>query len=290
MIKEADNLENYPQIKEFLDKKEILDITPLKSRWRRENVILKVDCKSGRYVFKMIKGNDKVDEIERVKILKSEYPFIFTSIHAYEENAYLMDFIEGKSFFELNSAEKTEKINLAGRILTGSWNGQYFPKKDIRDRIKASFERYREKGSRFFSKNELVTLDFSIFSGVSSQPSHNDLNAANLLYNEGIKLIDPSNEGYEDISRDIGRYLASCFFNNYDYFGNDKKASLSIAYSFLCNFSSELLDRAKYYAGESFLSFLNFDTISVSKETLKKLAINTLTKDKAIIKCLEDSL
>ena len=69
MIKEADNLENYPQIKEFLDKKEILDITPLKSRWRRENVILKVDCKSGRYVFKMIKGNDKVDEIERVNYL-----------------------------------------------------------------------------------------------------------------------------------------------------------------------------------------------------------------------------
>ena len=117
MIKEADKFESYPKIKEFLSKKGILGITPLKSRWRKENVILRVDCKSGRYVFKRISGNDKVDEIERVKILKSEYPFIFTAVHVYEENAYLMDFIEGKSFFELNSAEKIEKINIPTRSI-----------------------------------------------------------------------------------------------------------------------------------------------------------------------------
>ena len=121
-------------------------------------------------------------------------------------------------------------------------------------------------------------------------PSHNDLNAANLLYCNGIKLIDPSDEGFNDISRDIGRYCASCFFNNYDYFGGDKKHSLEIAEAFLCNFDEDILNRAKYFIGESFLSFLNFDTVSVPKTTLKRLALDVLLKKGKITKILEESL
>ncbi|MBW2995530.1 hypothetical protein KY312_04195, partial [Candidatus Woesearchaeota archaeon] len=165
------------------------------------------------------------------------------------------------------------------------------PKKDITENIKTSFNKYRKKAYRFFDKDELTSINFEIFRAVPNIPSHNDLNAANLLYcDKSVKIIDPKDQDYNDIAKDIGRYCASAFFNNYDRFGNNKKHSLDIAYAFLSNFNDELIERTKYYIGESFMSFLNFQTITVGKKVLKKLATNTLSKKQTIMKSLEESL
>ena len=242
-------------------------------------------------MFKKINSKDKEEEINRVKLMSKEYPDLFPQIYFLEKDAYLMDYIEGKTFFDLNKNEKIRKVESASENLHESWNGKYGRPKDIRQKILSSFNKYRKKGERFFSENELTEIDLKHFSEVQEIVSHNDLNAANLIYTEkGIKLIDPSEEGFEDIARDVGRYCASTFFNQYDYFGNEKKFCLEIAEAFLEGFDSQILARAKYYIGESFMSFMNFDTISTGKNILKRLCVNTLTKDKPIINCLEESL
>jgi thiamine kinase-like enzyme len=163
---------------------------------------------------------------------------------------------------------------------------------DIRQQVRSLFERYRAKRKEFFDDGELKPeqVDFEVFGEVPDQPSHNDLNAANILYNGGIVLIDPSEEGYNDVARDVGRYCASCFFNNYDYFGNDVDHSLELARVFLANFDEQTLRRARFYIGESFLSFLKFDTMTVGKEVLKRLAINLLTRRGGIEDLLQQGL
>lgn len=287
---ESDLFESYPQIYQFLASRGMRALSHLESKWRKENLILRVECKQGTYVLKVISSQDKLDEIERVRLMRQYYPGLTPQVHVYERNAYLMDYVEGKSFFDLPAEERESRIHLAGKLLAQSWNGQHFPPQDLRELVKKGFEKYRKKSARFFSPEELVTLNFSDFSSVPSQPSHNDLNAANLIYDSGIKLIDPSDEGYNDVARDIGRYLASCVFNNYDYFGQNKKQSLDLTYAFTSSFSPSVLARARFYTGESFLSFMNFPTRSTSPEVLKRLAINTLTKYQPITKSLEESL
>jgi thiamine kinase-like enzyme len=290
MLKKEEVAKQYPQICSFLEHEGVEAISALESKWRKENTILKVRTKRQSYVLKVISNQDKIDEVERVKLLRTHYPLLVPETFMYEGNAYLMAFVEGSNFFDLKPEERVSRINLAGQILASSWNGQHFPKRDISQKIRASFEKYRKKAARFFSEYELQITDFPDFLAVPSQPSHNDLNAANLIYDSGIKLIDPSDEGYEDVARDVGRYLASCFFNNYDYFGQNKRHSLDIAQAFLCNFSPTILRRTKFYAGESFLSFINFPTISTSPEALKKLALVMLNQEQPILHCLEEAI
>ena len=287
-----DILESFPKIWKFLSNKKIKNLEKLDSLWRKENLLLRIKCWDGDYVFKKINGKEKQTEQERIKIMKKEYPSLMPEIYVCEGDAYLIEYINGDSFFNLKESERISKINSAGRMLNNVYYLKKYPKGDISEAVKKSFDRYREKRKEFFFNNELKLNEdnFKIFRNVSLQPSHNDLNAANLLYGEKIKLIDPSEEGFNDIARDIGRYCASCFFNNYDYFGNNKKFSLEIAESFLSHFNEELLGRAKYYIGESFLSFLAFDTVSDIKYKLKKLSINLLLKNGKIINLLEESL
>lgn len=285
-----EEVSDYPAIRAFLRKREPKSSRRLESKWRKENLILKVECEQGNYVVKIISSQDKLDEIERVQLLRKHYPFLTPQVRVYERNAYIMDYIEGKNFFDLEASERVERLTQSSQLLSGSWNGQHFPKVDIREMVRKSFERYRKKSSRFFSEEELPTPDLSCFALVPGQPSHNDLNAANLIYDTGIKLIDPSNEGYNDTGRDVGRYLASCFFNNYDYFGNNKTHSLELAEAFLGSFHPEVVERARFYTGESFLSFINFPTRTTPPEVLKRLAINTLLSPKPLLKALEDSL
>jgi len=287
------SLSDYPRISEFLNEKRILSISILDSVWRKENLLLKLSCLKGNYVFKQINNDEKTGEMERVKILKSSYPQLVPDVHVFEDDAYLMDYVEGKGFFDLNKKEKIEKVGICGMLLRAAWKGKEFPKKDISEKIRESFNKYRLKGYKFFSEDELRIDNFDVFKSVPDQISHNDINAANLLYDKRIKLIDPSNEGYNDIARDIGRYCASTFFNDYDRFGNDKKHSLNVAQAFLSNFNDfnpDTLERARYFIGESFLSFLNFQTITVPKSMLKSLAINVLTKKQPLMKSLEESL
>ncbi len=280
----------YPMVGAFLEEKEIRSIEKIESKWRKENLLLRVECKHGCYVFKRVNDGRSEKEIRRMGILKGEYPSIVPQVYMIEGDSYLMGHIDGKNFFELRENKKLEKISLGGRVLSESWSKGNYDKKDISYKIQTSFNKYRKKAAKFFSDSELTGIDSSLFSQVPDQPSHNDLNAANLLYDGNIKMIDPSEEEYNDLSRDIGRYLASVFFNQYDYFGNNKRFSLELAETFLYSFPSVLRDRAKYFAGESFLSFLNFDTHSTDKSVLKNLAISVLEKDKPILCCLEEGL
>jgi len=289
-------LEEYPKSYRFLKEKGIIDIERIYSLWRKENLVLKIDCHNTSYVFKKIADEEKESEIERAKILKREYPDLMPDFFIFEGNSYIMKHIEGDSFFGLNENEKNEKVYLAGKRLKEIYSGKNYVNADISKKVEASFQRYRKKSARFFLEDELRLKeeDFKIFRNVSIQPSHNDTNAANLLYErgneKGIKLIDPHDVGFNDIARDVGRYCASCFFNNYDYFGQDKIKSLEIAEAFLCVFNDEILRRTKYYIGESFISFLNFDTVSVSKHILKRLSENILQKKGNIIKLMEGSI
>jgi len=283
-------ISQYPHINIFLCRNEIWDIERLYSIWRKENLLLKVNCYSGKYVFKQINGPDKMLEAEKMKEFKQAYPEITPEIIISEDNAYLMEFIDGKSFFEIPPEEKISRMLTCGVILGRTYRNGSHTTRDIRESVKKSFEKYRKKAAAYFSDSELRLQDFNIFNSVPAQTSHNDLNAANLLFDKGIKLIDASKEEFNDVARDVGRYCASTFFNNYDYFGNNKKHSLDIASAFLSSFDESILERARYFIGESFLSFINFDTKTTPKGTLKKLAINMLTKKQPIIKSLEECI
>ncbi len=287
-----EELQRFPKTYEFLEKQRIIGVEKLDSLWRKENILLRISCESQDYVLKIIKGKEKESELDRIRLMSQEYPCLMPSIFLFEGNSYLMEHIKGNSFFSLDDSERTEKINLAGRVLKYTYSQKTSGRADISRQVFNSFSRYREKRKRFFSEQELrIPIEFfRIFQNVPAQVSHNDLNAANLLYGKEIKLIDPSEEGFEDISRDIGRYCASCFFNYYDYFGNNLRKSLDIANAFLCNFDEESLKRAQYFIGESFLSFLNFDTVSVEKSVLKKLAITLLQEKGNLINLLEKGL
>ena len=280
----------YPRVGAFLEEKEIHSIEKIESKWRKENLLLRVECKQDCYVFKRVNDGRSEKEIRRMGILKGEYPSIVPQVYLIEGDSYLMGHIDGKNFFELGENKKLEKISFGGETLVRAWTKGYYQKRDISDKIQSSFNKYRKKAAKFFLDSELISIDFSLFSQVPDQPSHNDLNAANLLYDGTIKMIDPSEEEYNDLSRDIGRYLASVFFNQYDYFGNNKQFSLQLAETFISHFPVDFLARAKYFAGESFLSFLNFDTYSTDKSVLKNLAISVLEKDKPILCCLEEGL
>lgn len=285
-------LRNFPETDDFLSSRGVKTVEKLDSLWRKENLILRLNCDDGEFVLKIINNYEKEDEPKRVRMLSENYPSIMPRIFLFEKNSYLMEYISGDSFFNLKENKKIEKISQAGEKIRETYSTEK-EKKDISEKIFASFQKYRESRNRFFSDYELrLEKDsFDIFKSVPDNPSHNDLNAANLLYTRNnIKFIDPSEEGYNDAARDVGRYCASCFFNNYDYFGQNKQYSLDIAAAFLFNFSNEVLARAKYYIGESFMSFLNFDTVSTPKEKLKKLAFNMLTKKQGIISILEESL
>jgi len=283
-------IEKYPEISLFLKNEKVVLVERLFSIWRKENLLLRIDCAEGKYVLKQINNSESDYEANKVEKLKQIYPGMIPKVFVKEKNAYLMEFIEGKNFFDLRPEEKVEKMIVCGRILSQNHRNGHHKPIDIETKIKESFMKYRKKSGRYFSEDELKNFDFSIFREVSSQPSHNDLNAANLLFYKGIRLIDPNEEGFDDVSKDIGRYCASVFFNNYDYFGNDKKHALDIASAFLSNFDESTLERAKYFIGESFLSFINFDTKTTPKETLKRLAMTMLTKKQSIIKNLEESI
>jgi len=281
---------HYPHINIFLGRNEICSIERLYSIWRKENLLLKISCYGGKYVFKQINGPDKMLEALKMQEFKQAYPEITPGIIITENNAYLMEFIDGKSFFEIPKEEKIGRMLICGAILSKTYENGHHAPKDISEHVRKSFEKYRKKAEAYFSNSELRLQDFSIFQSVPSQTSHNDLNAANLLFDKGIKLIDASKEEFNDVARDIGRYCASTFFNNYDYFGGDKQHSLEIASAFLSSFDGSTLERARYFIGESFLSFMNFETKTTPKEKLKKLAISILTKKQPILKSLEECI
>lgn len=290
-----DFLQEYPKTLGFFEGQGIVTTERFDSLWRKDNLVLRVECSEEEYVFKRISEISELDELDRIKKMKGLYPNLFPDLFVFERDSYVMSYIDGDSFFNIPDDKRVEGIARAGKILRRELKGKDY-NSDISYRVRISFERYRERREMYFLRDELRLKEgyfLDLFGMVNSAKSHNDLNAANLLYCEngfGIKLIDPSDEGFEDYARDIGRYCASVFFNNYDYFGNDKKKSLEIAEVFLSNFKEEDLERAKYFIGESFLSFLRFDTVSVPKSVLKKLCINLLTKKGKILHLLEECL
>lgn len=283
----------YPRTHYFLDSQDLVSYEKLESRWRIKNLILKVSSEWQNYVVKRL--DMEQGETNKVKMMRQTYPSITPELFLIEgSHCYIMGHIPGKSFFDLRKAERVKKIKRAGKLLAKVYSevGEDCSKVNINREVMRGFERYRKNRKEFFNDDELnlTRKDFEIFRTVPNQLSHNDLNAANLLYNGEIRVIDPSEEGYNDVARDVGRYCASCFFNNYDYFGNDKEHSLAIAKGFLENFDEYVLERARYYIGESFLSFLNFNTKTTDKSVLKKLAMRLLTGKGEILNLLEEGL
>lgn len=184
-------LKNFPKTYNLLMNEEIKEIEKLDSLWRKENLLLRIKTKKNNYVFKHIKGEEKLLELNRFKLLKKEYPSLFPDAFIFEKESYLMSYIDGCSFFNLKKKEKTEKVNLAGKLLNKAYLEKSFENQDISPPVFASFNKYREKRKRFFLEDEL-RLDFryfEIFGKVRQNPSHNDLNAANLLYSDSIKLM-----------------------------------------------------------------------------------------------------
>ena len=137
--KEVNTYQNYPEIKKYFETKKILEVTTLNSKWRKENLLLKIDTNPKSYVFKKINSKDKEEEINRVKLMSKEYPDLFPQIYFLEKDAYLMDYIEGKTFFDLNKNEKIrnglEKIILLPIIgKSGLTRQQRFRRSTIRFR------------------------------------------------------------------------------------------------------------------------------------------------------------
>jgi tRNA A-37 threonylcarbamoyl transferase component Bud32 len=285
------DLQKFPETYEFLEKRKIKGIEKLPSRWRQQNLLLKVQCQDAAYVFKEIACEEEYVEISRMQALKQEHHSLFPDLFVSERNSYLMEFLQGPTFFELTTKQKIDYMQKAGAKLSKDYVKKGDIKTiDLRDPVANNLHSRFRKANKIILDMELPKTDLEIFREVPDQQCHGDLNAANLIYGNSIKFIDPSEEEFGDVARDIGRYCASCFFNHYDYFGNNKKESLGIADAFLSNFDDLTLQRVKYHIGESFLSFIKYHTETTPKSVLSKLASNLLQKEGKIISLLEKSL
>ena len=119
------------------------DIERLDSLWRKENLILRLNCYDGEFVLKVINSNEKEDETNRVRLLLENYPKIMPKVFLFEKNSYLMEYIPGDSFFNLKEIKKIEKISKAGEKIKETYSVEK-EKKDISDKIFASFQKYRK--------------------------------------------------------------------------------------------------------------------------------------------------
>lgn len=286
----SQSLQKFPETYSFLEKRKIKGIERLTSRWRQQNLLLKVECQDATYIFKEIADEGKSTEIPRIQALKKEYSSLLPDLFVFEGNSYLMEFVKGPTFFELSTKQKIDYMQKAGTKLSKIYSKENSSTLDLTEAISQSLETYFKKAHEFFSEDEFPKVDLEIFKEVPEQLSHGDLNAANLIYGDSIKIIDPADKGFSDVAKDVGRYGASCFFNHFDYFGNNKNESLEIADAFLSHFDESTLQRAKYFIGESFLSFIRFHTETTPKSVLKKLSTNVLQKEGKIISLLEESL
>lgn len=280
-----------PICSSFFAGHEIIEIKKLPSLWRDKNIIIKIRTDRGTFVYKEIRDASDNNEVQKILEMQREYPSTTVQVFAFDQDSYIMEFLNGLDFFSLPKSERVQRLGDFSHSFTENCSRDK-PTADISFRIASSFMRYWNTRAQYLEGVEAPVIDFTPFERVSTSPSHNDLNAANVIYlpDGSYKTIDPSDEGYNDRARDIGRYCASVFFNNYDRFGNDASASLEIAGAVLDGTNGYATERVRYYMGESFLSFLRFNTVSVPKTTLKNLAITTLTSDQPIIKCLEECL
>lgn len=282
---------NYPETYNFLQNKNIKKIKKLNSRWRQNNLVLKLNCQNKNYIFKRIAAEDEYPEISRARELRNEYPSLFPKLFTTEKDSYLMEFIEGKTFFDLTTKQKINYTQKAGAKLNKDYikiNG--LQTSNLTDYVTDDLKSKFEKANAIIPDLKFPLVNLEKFKEVPNQQCHGDLNAANLIYGDNIKMIDPATENFGDVARDIGRYCASIFFNHYDYFGNDKKESLKIADDFLGNFDNATLQRTKYHIGASFLSFIKYHTKTTPKSVLGKLATNLLEKEGNIVNLLEESL
>ena len=110
-------LSNYPEIYDFLHEQIITGIEKLDSLWRKENLLLRISFVEGNYVFKKICDSDKESEIERFQLLSNVYPGLIPKSYFYFNDGYLMEWIDGRSFFNLWEDERIEKIRFAGITL-----------------------------------------------------------------------------------------------------------------------------------------------------------------------------
>ncbi|HLD55395.1 MAG TPA: hypothetical protein VJB35_04005, partial [Candidatus Nanoarchaeia archaeon] len=118
---------SYPKIYDFLSGKNVNRVEKLNSRWRASNLLLRIDCDDLSYVFKQVNVNNPKSEMEKIALLKKESPLLFPELFIFENNAYLMEYVVGQSFFDLDSKERVSKVSFAGKVLSQTHRLNDFP-------------------------------------------------------------------------------------------------------------------------------------------------------------------
>lgn len=282
-------------IQDYLENFEILNIEVLPSVWRSDNTVLKIETDAGPFVFKHIFDISEILELEQHRKLKASYKGFTPRLFVVDGQAFLMEYVEGEDFFSLirkMPAERVaEKMKIAGSYLAKVYSS-------VKEKRKSSgLEAVGYTASHYLAKclkkgsispsdakslEEFLQLWAPVMSSYEGQTAHCDLNCANLIISDSkARAIDPEFDycNSQDIARDLGRYSASIFLNNFDYNGQNLEESAMILGSFLSSFAEkypqdpELAKRAMFYHAQSALSFSNFNTKSVDPKMYSEYSV-----------------
>ena len=290
----------HKSILDYLENFEIKDIEQLKSVWRSKNTILKIETDSGFFVFKHIFDISEILELEQHKRLKKSYRNFTPKLFVADGQAFLMEHVKGDDFFSLikkyTAAEVAEKMQIAGKTLAGIYSNAR--EKIESSGIKAIDYTLGHYASKCLKNGRLSEAEMSELaknlekwkqqmSSYAGQTAHCDLNCANLIISDSTaRVIDPEYDYCDsfDIARDLGRYSASVFLNNFDYNGQNLEESALLLYSFLSSFGknhdadSALVARTAFYHAQSALSFSNFNTKTVKPKMFADYALSLFSQ------------
>ncbi len=286
-MKKLEKLFKYKDILNYLKDSEIRNVRTLDSVWRSGNTILLLDVRNGKgdlkYVFKALENPDHITEIKQIKLLSDLYHNFMPNIHCIDNEAILMDYIDGNNMFSIfkkgNSSQISKDLGLIGSSLSDNYqlhdiNNKY--SNGLRQ-IDFTLNHYGKKclKNNIINSNDLINLEKKlknwepILKQYPSQIVHNDLNIANvILRGNNVTAIDPEfDDSYtNDVAKDIGRFSASLFFNSYDYYLKSWSNSMGFLDSFYSSFSKNYNKddnfdkRVAFYIAQSSLSFSNFKT------------------------------
>ncbi len=282
--RDATALRFHSRITEFLDNFEMTGIAKLPSLWRSSNIVLRISTSGGDFAFKYINDIEAAREVDHVASLRKSYIGFLPKVYCREGQAYLMEFVPGVDFF---TAAKTADRNDIGDLLRrgGHSIGDVLNKYRL-ERAPASgiaqigktLDHYSAKSEKSGTASPAIAN--ALRAGIQQwreplekydgQTSHNDLNAANVIFcpDGAARAIDPEfdSTGINDPARDIGRYAASIYFNTYDYFGNNPALAERHLRSFLAGVNAafaradrQTWARTAFYIGQSAIAFANFN-------------------------------
>jgi len=149
-------------IKEFKETPKVLDfllgqspkrIERLDSRWRKKNILFRVVGEDGDFVAKKVCEGDGKGEIAKLRKLGIKYSSLYPKLYVSEGSAYVMDFVQGDSFFEFeNYSDRRAAVERAGLILSREFDSKSLPGTlDIEKAVRKLFDRYGGPGINFLS-------------------------------------------------------------------------------------------------------------------------------------------